>query len=122
MKISPSQMEFLVAARRKDFIVRASSFVRKTYPAVASRAEPEELERLVDFAILRAGKYGFVSEREVIKYLTVMVDFGARFDEDERFSHLLLPLTGMGETSPSIRIARLRAMAAKMRTDDHAAR
>lgn len=115
-------MEHMKAARRDSFVARAVRFICDSYPGIAKRADAAELASLVDFAIQRANVYGFVSERDIVKYLTVMVALGAHFDEDARFSMLRLPLSGMGRTSPEVRIAYLVAMTTDLISDSHVGR
>jgi hypothetical protein len=57
-------MEQLQASRMEDFINRAVTFVANEYPHIAARAEDAKIAELVRFAVDRARRYGFMSERE----------------------------------------------------------
>lgn len=111
MKITSELMGRMKAARSQDFVGRAVDFVRDTYPDVSKRGSAEQLASLVHFAIERAELYGFVSERDIIHYLTVMLALGVHFDDDQRFKRLHLAMSGMPRTPPSVRMAFLIAMA-----------
>lgn len=115
-------MEQLKTARRDAFVARAVSFICDGYPSIAKRADPAQLASLVNFAIRRANVYGFASERDIVKYLTVMVALGAHFDEDARFEVLRLPLSGMSRTSAEVRIAFLVAMTTDLVTGKYVRR
>jgi hypothetical protein len=120
IKISTGMMAQLQASRVEDFVRRAVAFVADQYPRIAARADTGKLAELVEFAVERAGRHGFVSERDIIKYLSVMISLGARFDDDPRFEQIRLPLSGMPDTPPEVRIEFLLTMAGDMLQKDHA--
>lgn len=119
IRISPDTMAQLQASRTEDFVNRAVAFVKDGYPDIAARADSASLSELVRFAVERARRHGFVSERDIVKYLSVMISLGPRFDDDPRFEQVRLPLAEMPGTPPAVRIEFLLAMAEDMLQAGH---
>jgi hypothetical protein len=111
IKISQGMMAQLQTSRMDDFVDRAVAFVQNEYPHLAARADSVKIAELVRFAVDRARRYGFVGERDIVKYLSVMISLGPRFDDDPRFEQIRLPLSGMPDTATEVRIEFLITMA-----------
>ena len=56
--------------------------LRRFFPAQCERLGPKGLIELVDHGVAHAREHGFHAERDVCRYLDIMVVFGRTFDRD----------------------------------------
>jgi hypothetical protein len=107
LQISKEQFAALRRLGEEKFIVRASDFLREQFPAIAGGADPAKLAAAVRQAMARAAAYGFETERDIVSFLTAMMQLGPRFDEDPNLTTVQVPLRGMPGTPAPVRMAFL---------------
>lgn len=88
MHISSEQAQALKQPVIDGFPARAARFLQAEYPVLAGRVGPQALAAFVAHGQQRAATHGFVSERDIVQYLLVMLYLGPRFDEDPAWGTL----------------------------------
>ena len=56
--------------------------LRRFFPAQCERLGTKTLSERIDFGISRARNHGFKAERDICRYLDIMLVFGPTFDRD----------------------------------------
>jgi len=109
--IRKEQLQVLAASRRKDFESRLISHLRKWFPDQTAQLGETGLRTWISHGHQRAAEYGFASERDICKYLDLMLVFGRDFDTDPKYAWASLFLSGKSLHTPSVRMNRLIAAA-----------
>jgi len=111
LNISKEQMKAFAEIEAKKFLDRALLHLARCFPRENKIAGETELRKLVEYAMQRSAAYGVVVERDVLKYLDMMLVFGCDYDVDKRF-----PWAGeilRTRNSPEVKIAVLTETAKK---------
>ena len=87
-----------------SFDQRALTFLERHYPQLVERAGDERFMRLVQHGRVRAVQHGFTGERDIVKYLLLMLYLGPRFDEDPELVTLRPLLDPASVMSPAWRL------------------
>ncbi len=82
LTIRKEQMKALGRIRRLGFEVRLARHARKFFPEPCREMDDEVLQAVCQRAIRRAAYHGMVAEADVARFLSLMLVFGRRFDED----------------------------------------
>jgi hypothetical protein len=109
--IRKDQLQALAASRRKDFERRLLSHLRKWFPGETAELGETGLLAWISHGQQCAAAYGFVSERDICKYLDLMLVFGQDFDTDPKHAWASAFLRGKSLHSPGVRMSRLIAAA-----------
>ncbi len=80
--IRQHQMETLQRAALMGFENRMVAHLNHFFPDECAAMEESGTRQIIRYGIERAGHYGIVAERDVCKYIDVMVVFGPDFDTD----------------------------------------
>jgi hypothetical protein len=76
--------EQFAQASSADFVRRMRVHLRTFFPDQCNALGEVRTGQFIEAGIIRAREHGFVSERDVCKYIDLMCVFGHRFDRDER--------------------------------------
>ena len=85
LTIREKQMAVFAEVETKKFVDRVVVHLNKFFPTQCADAGQEQLRETVQYGIRRAGAYGITSERDVYKYIDLMVVLGRDFDTDKEF-------------------------------------
>lgn len=80
--ISASQMVQLRQGVMSNFESDMLAHMRQFFPNHWRVVGPQALRQVVQLAVVKAGRHGWVSQREVCLYLSVMLYLGSHFDSD----------------------------------------
>jgi len=81
--IRKEQKEVLAKAARNSFEERMLVHVNKFFPKHYEALGESNCRELVNHGIKKAATYDIVSERDVCKYIDLMIGFGLEFDKDD---------------------------------------
>ena len=82
INVSQQQLAALEDALRRDFVVRVARHVRQFFPKHAAALDEKQLHTLIEYGIERSAAHGIVAERDVCKFVDLMVAFGPLFETD----------------------------------------
>lgn len=82
LTIRQEQMQALGRVRRLGFEDRLARHARKFFPEPCREMDDVALRGVCRRAIRRAAHYDMVAEADVARFLSLMLVFGRRFDED----------------------------------------
>jgi len=76
----------------RNFEDRMIKHISKFFPKEFAALREAKTRETIQYGIKRAGSYGIVAERDVCKYIDLMVVFGRDFDRDKglRWAHSVL--------------------------------
>lgn len=80
--IRKAQMETLRKAAQQGFENKMLAHLNRFFPDACAAMAESGTREIIRYGIGRAKRNGFESEREVCKYIDVMVVFGRDFDRD----------------------------------------
>jgi hypothetical protein len=80
--IRDAQMKALKNQRAREFKEKTLAHLRRFFPRRCAAAGDDRMLELIEEGIGRAARHGFQAERDVCRFIDLMVAFGARFDED----------------------------------------
>lgn len=72
--------------QRERFVVEVAAYLRKEYAAVVRRRDDEWLRELIRVGIEAAREYGIVLERDVARYVELMLALSPNFDDNRETS------------------------------------
>ena len=84
LEIRQEQIDRLAEAASKNFEDRMLVHLQKFFPQHITALGEEKTRFLVRFGVEQAKTYGIISERDVCKYIDLMVSFGVEFDIDPK--------------------------------------
>ena len=80
--ISPAQREALSPAAYRAFETRMLEHVGELFPETVEALGASACRGAIRHGIIRGREHGFVSERDLCKYIDLMFVFGRDFDSD----------------------------------------
>jgi hypothetical protein len=95
--IRKEQMDAFASTREEKFIDEMVNHVREYFPNHFRVITELQIRRFIRFAIEKARKLGFESERNVCMYLNCMLILGSNFDCDPQYPWAHGILTGNGK-------------------------
>lgn len=99
------QMEAFSEAALKRFEETMVAHLKKFFPDYCEAAGAPKVREFIRYGVKRAASYQITAERDVSRYVDLMVSLGADFDNDEQ-----LPWAGeilRTRNSPEVRISIL---------------
>jgi hypothetical protein len=81
--IRKEQLQALDRDKRESFVDRMLQHLREFFPGKCDALGENQLRKWIEHGIERAKAYRIVSERDVCKYIDVMIVFGKEFDRDK---------------------------------------
>jgi hypothetical protein len=82
LRIRHEQMSEFSESTYLNFENRMLIHLRKFFPERCEALGEENCSELIEYGVRRAAAHGFTSERNVCKYLDLMMCFGPDFDEN----------------------------------------
>jgi hypothetical protein len=101
------QIDALKDEALKDFENRMVAHLTRFFPNETFRLGGVGMHETVLYGIGRAGSYGIVGERDICKYIDIMVLFGRDFDRDPDLPWASEILEDHSITEAGVRIDRL---------------
>ncbi|MGA2987123.1 MAG: hypothetical protein ABSG32_25285 [Terriglobia bacterium] len=83
--IRKKQMAVFVEVEIEKFVDGMLVHLRKFFPRQCEAMGEPQLRETIRYGIKRAAAYGITAERDVYKYVDLMVVFGRDFDADKQF-------------------------------------
>ena len=87
----------------KNFVKLTSAHVRKCFPTEYQSIGDAGLKEIIEYGMARAASHGIQTEREICKYIDLMMVLGRDFDQEPWASAVL---NDHGST-PHIKVCRL---------------
>jgi hypothetical protein len=81
--IRSEQLAVLNRAQTSKFEDAMLVHLKKFFPKKVKAGEPK-IRKTIQYGIKQAGTHGIVSERDVCKYIDLMMVFGSDFDTDKK--------------------------------------
>lgn len=106
LTITAQQADALHQDLRRRFVNRMVDHVRQYFPRQFTQLGEMEVRAWIEEGIKQSGEYGIVAERDVCKYIDVMMVFGRNFDKDPRYPWAPPILTAQ-PTDPALKTDRL---------------
>ncbi|MCJ7821086.1 MAG: hypothetical protein MUP53_07770 [Bacteroidales bacterium] len=107
LKIRKEQMATFRAAAFKRFEDDMVEHVKEFFPNHYRTAGEPIVRNVIQYGIERSQIYGFITERNMCLYITVMFMLGSNFDTDFFFPWAPVILKDKSETDPSVRADKL---------------
>jgi len=104
LQIRKKQMDELSRACTKEFEDRMVVHIAKFFPKHYEALGEEKTRTLINYGIERAKTYGIVAERDVCKYIDLMVGFGPDYDRDPKKPWAGKTLNDQTIKDPSVKI------------------
>jgi hypothetical protein len=82
--IRKQQLEILSHVTKTEFEDRMTTHIHKHFPSHYQALGDENCRQLIRYGVEQAGTHGFISERDVCKFIDLMICFGVQFDSDEK--------------------------------------
>ncbi len=86
LTLRQAQLAILSRIEAQRFEDSMVAHLSQHFPAQSKCAGEADLRETIQYGIKRAAAYGITSERDVCKYIDLMVVYGRDFDTDERFA------------------------------------
>lgn len=80
--ISKETMAVFSAAKTETFVEKMLVHIRKCFPAEYQSLGDPAIQQTIRYGIAGASRYGIQGERDVCKYIDLMLVFGQDFDRD----------------------------------------
>jgi hypothetical protein len=107
LRIRTNQMQTFEQAAMAAFELRMVDHLRTYFPWHHRRWGAETTRTVVQYGCKKAQQYGFITERDICLYLTLIATLGGNFDSDPQLPWAKMMLTDSTIREPSIRIDRL---------------
>jgi hypothetical protein len=107
MVIRKEQMSALAGNAAADFENRMVVHLKKCFPAECEKLQEQRVRETIRYGMDRAAQYGVKTERDVCKYIDVMMVFGRDFDQRADLPWAAQILNDMVLKTPTARIERL---------------
>jgi hypothetical protein len=101
---------------KKAFEDRVVVHLKKVFPEHSETLGEPKLRETIQYGTQRAAAYRITSERDVCKYVDLMILYGRDFDKDPNFPWAQSILQSQAIKNPSIKIDRLFNAAKKQDT------
>ena len=101
LSMRPNQMKVLAQHTTRNFERRAMEHLRRCFPEQSKALGEQGLLELIRDGISRTESYAIDTEREVVKYIDLMVVFGREFDTHPRYPEARRILTDEDLTARS---------------------
>jgi hypothetical protein len=113
LTIRKEQMSVFGPLGRKAFEDRVLVHLKKVFPEQSEALGEPKLRETVQYGTQRAAAYRIISERDVCKYIDLMIFYGRDFDKDPSLPWAQSILQNHAIRNPSSKIERLYKAAKK---------
>ncbi len=111
MIVRQEQLNTLSESATSDFENRVVAHLSKCFPAESEVLQEQGVREIIQYGMERAASYDVSAERDVCKYIDVMMVFGRDFDKDEDLPWASRILNDKVLNNPTARIDRLFTVA-----------
>ncbi len=111
--IRKEQMKVFGPLGVKAFEDRVVTHLKKVFPRQSAAMNEEKLRETIQYGTQRAAAYRIISERDVCKYIDLMIFYGRDFDKDPKLPWAQSVLQNQAIRNPSSKIERLYKAAKK---------
>lgn len=113
LTIRKEQMAVFGPLGQKAFEDRMIAHLKKVFPDKFEALGEPKLHETIQFGIQRAAAYKIISERDVCRYIDLMIFYGRDFDKDANLPWAQSILQNHSIRNPSSKIERLYKAAKK---------
>lgn len=90
-----------------QFVKHVVVHLNKCFPAKCEALGEPRVSEMVKYGIQRAASYGISAERDLCKYVDLMVVFGPEFDQDPEFPWASAILNNQALINPTTKVDRV---------------
>jgi hypothetical protein len=105
--IRPEQMKVFSKAASKSFEDRMVAHLAKFFPQQCKKLGEEKIHETIQQGIVKARRYGIITEHDVCIYIDIMFDLGSDFDVDPELPWASRVLKDSTIKDPTYKINRL---------------
>jgi hypothetical protein len=113
LTIRKEQMAVFGPLGEKAFEDRVIAHLKKVFPEQSQALGEPKLRDAIQYGTQRAAVYRIISERDVCKYIDLMILYGRDFDKDPTHSWAQSVLENQALRNPSTKVDRLFKAAKK---------
>ena len=113
LTIRKEQLAVFSLLGKKVFEDRVIAHLKKFFPEQSESLGEPKLRETIQYGTQRAAAYRILSERDVCKYIDLMIFYGRDFDKDPKLPWAQSILQNQAIRSPSSKIERLYKAAKK---------
>jgi len=113
LTIRKEQLAVFGLLGQKTFEDRVVIHIKKVFPEQAEAFGEPKLRETIQYGTQRAAAYRIVSERDVCKYIDLMILYGLDFDKDPKHPWAQSVLQNQALRNPSTKVDRLFKAAKK---------
>lgn len=107
LQIRKEQSDSFSVVMRRKFNNRMVLHIQECFPEHYEKLREDNTRELVDIGVDKAATYDIVSERDVCKFIDLMLGFGVDFDENPEYPWASDILNDETLNSPSIKTNKL---------------
>jgi hypothetical protein len=107
LTIRKEQLAVFGPLGKKAFEDRVVVHIKKIFPEQFQSLGEPKLRETIEYGTQRAAAYRITSERDVCKYIDLMILYGREFDKDPKLPWAQSILQNQAIKDPSIKINRL---------------
>ena len=120
LTIRKEQLAVFGPLGKKAFEDRMITHLKKVFPEQSESLGEPKLRKIIQYGTQRAASYKIISERDVCKYIDLMILYGADFDKDPKLPWAQSILQNKGIKDPTIKIDNLFNAAKAQENDGRA--
>jgi hypothetical protein len=113
LTIRKEQMAAFGPLGKKAFENRIVAHLKKIFPQQSEELGNEKMRETIRYGTQRAAAYSIVAERDVCRYIDLMILYGRDFDRDPNHAWAQSVLQNQAIRSPSSKVVRLFKAAKK---------
>lgn len=113
LTIRKEQMAVFGPLGKKAFEDRMLTHLKKVFPEQSESLGEPKLREIIQYGTQRAAAYRIITERDVCKYIDLMIFYGRDFDKDAKLPWAQSILQNQAIRNPSSKIERLYKAAKK---------
>ncbi len=118
--IRKEQMAAFGPLGKKAFEDRVVDHLKRAFPQQSEALGDEKIRETIQYGTQRAAAYRIIAERDVCKYIDLMVLYGRDFDKDPNLPWAQSVLQNQAIKNPSTKVDRLFKAARKQPADERA--
>ena len=120
LTIRKEQLAVFGPLGEKAFEDRMIVHLKKVFPEQSQTLGERNLRETIQYGTPRAAAHGIISERDVCKYIDLMILYGRDFDKDANLPWVQSILQNQAIKNPSSKIERLYSAARKQENKNQA--
>jgi hypothetical protein len=113
LTIRKEQLAVFGLPGKKAFEDRVVAHIKKVFPEQSQSLGEPKLRETIQYGTQRAAAYKIISERDVCKYIDLVILYGREFDKDPKLPWAQSVLQNQALRNPTSKIERLYKAAKK---------